>query len=168
LSKLSSAGRPKAMPRRTMESQAAETIVFFQGVDQNRGFEPIPINDLQLSADEVCVFTAGARLRQMRPHRYSVGGSVRVMKGVYVGQRQYESKDSFDVVDAGTLYVTNKRLIFTGVKSTLSTAFKDLVSLDFHSDGLFLHSAKRQKASFIEFSGPLLVTMIVKYFQANG
>ena len=87
-----------------MESQAAETILFFQEVDRNKAFEPIQVNDLQLSADEVCAFTAGARLRQVRPHRYSVGGSVRVMKGVFAGQRQYESKDSFDVVDAGTLY----------------------------------------------------------------
>jgi len=42
------------------------------------------------------------------------------------------------------------------------------VSLDMHTDGLFVHSAGRQKASFIEFNRPLVVSMIVKYFQMDG
>jgi hypothetical protein len=150
----------------TMERQAAETIALFQQADLNRGFTPVA-NDLRLANDEICVFCDKAHLREVRPHRYSVGGSVRVMRGVYVGQRQYESKDSFDVVDAGEVFITNKRLVFTGLKTTINTAFKDIVSLDMHTDGLFLHSAKRQRASFIEFSRPLIVNMLVKYFQSN-
>lgn len=160
--------RHKELSGQTLERQAADTIVFFQQVDRHRGFEAIPINNLQLSVSEVCVFTADARLRQVRAHGYSVGGSVRVMKGVYVGQRQYQSTESFDVVNTGVLYVTNTRLIFTGLKSTLNTPFNKLVSLDMHTDGLFVHSSGRQKASFIEFSGSLIVSMIVKYFQKNG
>src|SRR5207248_3100007 len=76
--------------------------------------------------------------------------------------------DSFDVVDTGVLYVTNTRLIFTGLRSTLNTPFNKLVSLDMHADGLFVHSSGRQKASFIEFASPLVVSMIVKYFQMHG
>jgi hypothetical protein len=55
-SKLLFATRSKSLPQLTPERQAAEVIAFFQEVDRNRGFQPIQVNDLQLSANEACVF----------------------------------------------------------------------------------------------------------------
>jgi hypothetical protein len=149
----------------TISRQAAETIMFFERANLNREFTPVFANYLQLAKHETCVFCEKAQLRQLPQQRYSVGRSVRLMTHVYLGRRQRRSKDSFDLVDAGKLYVTNKRLAFIGLKTRVNTAFKDLASLDIHTDGLFLHSANTQKALVIEFSKPLLVAMIVKYFQ---
>lgn len=82
----------------------------------------------------------GVSFRVAKGMRYSVGGT----RGHYVPGPEVQTP-----VDTGRLVVTNRRVVFTGAKSTRQWAFDKLISLDASSDGdtVLIHVSNRQKAS---------------------
>ena len=101
-----------------------------------------PINLLK---GEQCFFQADANWKQLNTVRtnlgYSgIGVSVRVSKGVrlYSGKSapRYTQHDELALISTGHLYLTTNRVIFTGSKKSMSSAYNKIVELKDFQDGL--------------------------------
>lgn len=86
----------------------------------------------------------------------SQGVSIRVMKGVSyrVGQQrgQLHSQTGLVTVSDGYFIITNKRLVFSGSRKSVSTNFDKLLDLEVYSDAIKISSTSRQKPAFIKFA----------------
>lgn len=92
--------------------------------------------------------------------RNLVGGSqgvnIRIMKGVSyrVGQRkgQMTSQSGMVPISDGYFIATNKRLVFSGDRKSVSTPFAKLLDLHVFSDGVTFSSSLRQKPVIVKLS----------------
>jgi hypothetical protein len=106
---------------------------------------PIQHIELHLHKNEFCYFTAPATWLENRTVTRSIryGGpavSIRIMKGVYYRTGQYDlqriTQDETREVDSGTIYVTGKRIIFTGSRRNTSIRLEKILSVNPYSDGV--------------------------------
>jgi len=106
--------------------------------------EPIAVN-IRLSKNEECYYSANAvwtQLKTIRKHHGYVGGSVgfRVSKGVTLrlGKAVPSYSETEELVDIsdGTLFVTNKKLIFDGERRSTTITYGRLISYQQYSDGI--------------------------------
>jgi hypothetical protein len=108
-------------------------------------------SDLIIDDGETVVWEAFARL--FKPRRgfrgHSPGVSIPLGSGVRLRWSYFEgeatSSQSFSEADNGPLSVTTRRLVFRGSLSTLHTNLDDIIGLDAFSDGLRVHSSRRQR-----------------------
>jgi len=102
--------------------------------------------DIALQKSETCYFQAVCvnwfELRSVR-QRVSYTGystSFRVAKGFYLRSGSYAprnySTDEMKLIDKGTIYLTNKRVIFTGAKKNSNIRLDKILSLTPYSDGV--------------------------------
>ena len=123
--------------------------------------------DVCLEEDETCYFAAdGVTLcepRSVRGGGYG-GGGLRVAKGVMIhtGKFGAESREEWREVTAGTLYVTDRRIIFDGETKNRTVALSDLMS--FKALGtcrVVVNSRKLQRPlAFASVNGQILVTVL--------
>lgn len=109
-------------------------------------FTPSPISvPIRLNKREECYHAASsvwAQLKVVRKHSGYVGASVgfRIAKGVTLrlGKAIPSVSKSEEIVDisSGTLYVTNKRLIFVGDKKSTNITFGRIISHEIYRDGI--------------------------------
>jgi hypothetical protein len=101
--------------------------------------------DVILQRGEVCHAQLRATLHEMRTvtTRYQYSGPVvriPIMKHVSwrVGSIAVHpiQKDTMTLLDQGTLFITNKRLLFHGAKKTTTVALKKVIAFTVHADGL--------------------------------
>lgn len=111
--------------------------------------EALPIQEvnLNLQKTEVCYFTISCdwlenRTRTQRINYNGLNTRIRIMKGVYynVGSisPQRITTEELTVIDSGTVYVTNKRIIFMGSKRNTNIKLDKILSLTPYSDGVGL------------------------------
>lgn len=109
------------------------------------GTFPTVATPINLQRNETCHFAAAAQMYELRTETQRVnyaGASVRIriMKGVYyrVGSASAQriTRDVLRHVDSGTLYVTNKRVIFDGQRKNAAIAFGHVLSVVPYSDGV--------------------------------
>jgi hypothetical protein len=63
--------------------------------------------------------------------------------------------------DSGTLYVTSKRLVFSGAKSTIDIPLAKLVEVNAYSDGVSVHASNRKTAPLFRVaSGPPVAAVL--------
>jgi len=81
-------------------------------------------------------------LRSVR-QRNSYSGystSFRIAKGFYLRSGSYKpaihTTDELKLIDSGTLYLTNKRIIFTGIKKNSNVRLDKILNITPYSDGL--------------------------------
>ncbi|HEX8618203.1 MAG TPA: hypothetical protein VF911_11510 [Thermoanaerobaculia bacterium] len=122
-----------------------------------RGTFPQIAAPINLQRDEVCHFSSHADLHEMRTETqrtYSSGTSVRIkiMKGVYyrVGSTQTHrvTRDVLRHIDSGTLYITNKRVIFDGSKKNNAIRLANVLSVIPYSDGIELEKTSGRNPIF--------------------
>ncbi len=106
--------------------------------------QPVDAGSVVLRAGETCYFAAKANEVKEVKQRTRVGGyagpSVRVARGVYwhmggVASRTITSGQA-QVVDTGTLYLTNKRAVFVGAAGTIDFHYEKIGSFEPFTDGL--------------------------------
>lgn len=123
--------------------------------------------DIRLKDDETCYFAAdGVTLCEPRAIRSgSYGGvGVRAAKGVNVhtGRFASESHDEWREVTTGTLYVTDRRIVFDGEIKNRTVALEDVMS--FKALGrcrVVLNSEKLQKPlAFASVNSQILATVL--------
>lgn len=120
-------------------------------IESGGTFDPEPIAaPIRLSRNEVCYHAAEsvwAQMKVRKQHRGYVGGSIgfRVAKGVTLrlGRAVPVYDESEELVDlsAGTLYVTNKKLVFAGEKKSTNITFGRLISHDLFQDAIQLNKS---------------------------
>lgn len=112
---------------------------------------------LILKKDENVLLDIGnVNLNEPRAVRVSqsggIGTSVRVAKGVSVhsgsGQSRSVSHDEIMNVDTGHLIITNKRLVFTGSKKTVTIDLKKILTITAYKDGISVQRENKQKVEY--------------------
>ena len=110
-----------------------------------KGELPVLEVNINLPKSEQCYFTTEAVWLENRTvtQRINYGGPalrIKIMKGVYyragsVGVQRITS-EQLQEIDNGTLYITNKRIIFTGNKKNSNILLSKVLSVTPYSDGV--------------------------------
>jgi hypothetical protein len=153
----------KKQAKRRIDDDLAGLCRYFEDVNAMRSFPTVPLNTITVKKGEFGLISEPANLYEMRAHRQSVGMSVRVAKGVYVGKRAYVSKDHLDRTAVGTFTLTNQRLLFVGAK-TITIQISDIISAQGGGDHLLIHSEKRQRPVVLQFSTAQLAALLIAAF----
>jgi hypothetical protein len=131
--------------KKRMES---EYKVWCTTVVLNNGLKPISSN-ICLMGDERCFYSDDAVLYEPRSVRNSthLGGGVRVARGVVIGggNSWSESHDEWRAISSGTLYITNKRIIFDGEMHDRTIKFSALTVVQAGIQELTISCSTRQK-----------------------
>ena len=107
-----------------------------------------------MNNDEQCHFYAGANLLEERMVRNHVGGSVRIMRGVWLRQGQAESHGEIRHIDYGGLLLTNQRLIFDGGRKKIEYKLPKILSVTEYADGIQIGSTSRKKSQIYAVDEP--------------
>jgi hypothetical protein len=103
--------------------------------------------DINLQKGEVCHHTEVVEWLEERTVTKSIryGGpavSIRIMKGVYYRAGGYNiekvTAEEIKYIDSGTLYVTNKRIIFTGTKKNSNIRIDRILYIKPYSDAILV------------------------------
>jgi hypothetical protein len=148
------------------EQLIAEAKAWLASVKES-GLLPVKASII-LKADEYAFYEAPSALYETRAVRYSTGGGVgfRVAKGVYVGGggARSLSEQEWNQVDAGTLTVTNKRLVFNGGKADRVVPLTKIVSANAVSLSQVEVSAEgRQKSMMFDGANPVILSTIFDF-----
>jgi hypothetical protein len=119
---------------------------YIENIKINKKLETISTN-LFLEKNENAFLEDDVSISETRAVRYSTGSGagVRVMKGVTVGgySGKSSSTQEWTVIDHGTLTVTNKKLVFRGIKENRQIPINKIIGLEIVSDGISVASNKK-------------------------
>jgi hypothetical protein len=129
--------------------------------------------DIYLQKNEKCHFMENATLYESRKvtKRVNYGGPtfrVKIAKGIYyragsVGVSR-ESEDVLTQIDTGTLYITNKRILFTGTKNNKTIKYSQIIDLNPYNDGVEIIKDSGRNPTFqLETNeGDVLITILAR------
>lgn len=99
-----------------------------------------------LNQDEKTHYYTNARMCEERAVRQHVGGSVRIMKGVWLRSGQAESHGELREIDSGGLLLTNQRVIFDGSSRKIEYKIPKLITITEYKDSVQLAVSNRKKS----------------------
>lgn len=129
---------------------------------ENAELSPISVG-LSLQKAEECYFSTSVGWYELRTEttRYNYAGTtarIKIMKGVYyrVGSVKVQpiKRDVLRQIDSGTLYLTNKRIIFVGSKKNSNIRLDKVLSFTPYSDGIEI-GKDTGKSPFLSFTNNL-------------
>jgi hypothetical protein len=139
---------------------------------ENGTFPEVPA-PIALQKKEICHFSASTTLYEMRTETVRVNYSgpsarIRIMKGVYyrVGsvQAQRVTRDVLREIDTGTLYVTNKRILFDGSRKNMGIRLANVFAILPYSDAVEIEKVSGRNPIFTvpdpEWLGILLSSLL--------
>ena len=106
--------------------------------------------DVNLHKNETCYFESRAEWYEQRAVTATTNyggptGRIRIAKGVYYryGQINHGTSGHQELtqIDTGTIYITNKRLIFMGTKKNTTISFDSILDINPYSDGMGVQKA---------------------------
>jgi len=155
----------KAVRRRKHRARLiAEAHQFLESARRDRALQPVPARIL-LKPGETAFYSAPSILYETRAVRHYQSGSVgfRVAKGIYVGGSKGRSISSqeWSQIDAGTLTITNKRLIFDGGGADRTVALNKVLSAESRMDGVEVSAESRQKSMVFAAENPLILATVI-------
>ena len=144
-----------------LEKEVIEAKAYFAPIIESKKLPIIQV-DMNLQKDEHCYYAennvALAEERSLRVSKGS-GASFRVMKGVWV--HSYGSKGisvpQLRKVDAGTVFITNNRLVFLGRFSNKSIRLDDILATHQYTDAIELSISSSGKNEYFYVSNPMLI-----------
>lgn len=144
--------------RNNIQRYVASTIA---GIQQGQlPVLPVGSHQMNTTADEVVHSWSPCSLLDERTYRQYVGGShgvsFRIAKGVYyhTGSTRGRSIPVTQIVtvDSGFLGITNKRVAFVGMKSSISAEWKKVLAAEPASDGVMFAFTSRKKNALIHYA----------------
>ena len=132
---------------------------------QTAQLDPIDVPNIVHHADEQFYWQQPAKLWEIHHHTHyeggTVGGSVRVVRGVYLRGGTYRGQpvttDSMDPDDVGTVYLSNERIIFVGARGTKDFPYVHIGSVQPHADGMRVDVLNKPPVAFETGDGRLAV-----------
>ena len=124
---------------------------------------PTIIADIALQKGEVCyIKKSSVKWYEKRSVRKTVGGGkIKISKGFYLKmQSRTISTSELKVINTGTVYLTNKRLIFMGDEKNSNIKLEKILSITPYSDG-FEIDKETGKSPLLKFVGDADVFCIV-------
>lgn len=143
--------------RRAKELEAtrhAEAAAFFARVNAAKAFESIETH-LILDKGEEAVLSDPAVLYETRSVRVA-GGAGTSIRGIHIGGGASESHDRLRRIDAGTLVLTSKRLVFDGSVENRSLKLESILSVEELLDGIEVSTDRRSKSLIFQVPNPLI------------
>ena len=136
--------------------------------------EPV-VADLTLEKNESCFLISPVTWFEYRkiPKRINYGGvtgRIKIAKGIsyrygsIAGNRV--SQDELVKIDSGTVYFTNKRIIFKGNFGNKSIPLSKIIDIEEYTDGLTIQRATG-KSPFIEMENAHKGNLILSKFQTS-
>jgi hypothetical protein len=135
----------------TLDDQTQRTLDKYRLLWQcDNGLLPEIAVPLALQRGEVCHAQVKVSWYETRTVTTSVSyagitGSFRIVKGVRfrVGNIApvRHTRDTLTLLDTGTLYITNKRLIFMGTKRNITVRLSNVLSFEVYADGIEIQKA---------------------------
>lgn len=131
-------------------------------VIENGDLPPVPV-DIRLQRKETCYFVADVSWYEHRTvtKRMRYGGPtarIRIAKGVYfrVGEVAFQpvTEDVLKLIDTGTLYLTSKRLLFTGKRGNKTLPLARIIDFEVYKNGVDVQK-DAGKNPFLEFEDDL-------------
>jgi len=131
-------------PRETTVADLAKASMYWRIENGQPPEYDVPI---ALQRGEKCHFASNAvwnelRTRTVRVNYSGPTASIRICKGVRYRfgsiAAQRVTRDELILIDEGTLYVTNKRIIFDGARKNVTIRYSALIAFQVCSDGLIL------------------------------
>jgi len=99
-------------------------------------------------------YYTSANMYEERAVRQHYGGSVRVMKGVWIRTGQAESHGELRHIDSGSILLTNKRVIFDGGSKKIEYQLPKIISLTEFEDGFQIGVSNRKKSQIYTINEP--------------
>lgn len=147
----------KARKDEYRQSKITEANTFIEDI-KNKKTVPSVVSSLLLEKDEKAILEESTKLAETRSvsHRTGSGIGFRVMKGVYVGSYagQSESTKEWRAIDQGTVTLTNKRILFKGIKENRTISISKILSIDISLDSFQVSvDGKAKSESFTVSNG---------------
>ena len=106
--------------------------------------------------EEALIVLPNITLKEPRSVRTSLGGyagpTIRITKGFSIKLGGVSSRsishEEIKIIDKGTLTITNKRLIFTGLVKTLNYNLNKILSINEFNDGISIQRENKQKPEY--------------------
>jgi len=126
---------------------------------ENSELDPLDV-DISLPKNELCYFRVRVKWYEKRTvtKRVNYGGPsarIKIMKGVYyrAGSMAVQSVSSEEIrlIDSGQIYLTNKRLIFTGGKKNSNIRLNKILDIEPFSNGVEIVK-DTGRSPFLEFN----------------
>jgi len=138
-----------------LNRQVAEANEFAKKLDKEKNLSAIK-TQLLLKLGEEAFIEAESTLYESRATSYyqgsSSGGGFRVMKGVYVGgssrSGKSESKQELKTIDKGSLVMTNKRLVFSGLHESRNILLDKILSFEPKIDSILVTAENKAKKMY--------------------
>jgi tellurite resistance protein len=124
------------------------------------GILPVVHADISLQKNENCHLIVDINWLEQRTvtKRINYGGArvrIKITKGFYVTsgsiQTQRITEDVWKNIDSGKIFLTNKRVIFMGLKANKTIALKKILDFSVYSNGIQLEKDSG-KSPFFEFN----------------
>lgn len=127
---------------------------------------PIYASDLPvlLRNEEYPVAVLYCDLYEERSYRNYFGGGVRINKGVSLFAGQSRSKSELQIIDNGSLIVTDERIIFVGKKRNTNIEYNKLLSLECYDNCITSHKTGKSKAEVFFTPGSNAIKYLVGLF----
>jgi hypothetical protein len=117
----------------------------------SRPLVPVAAPNFMLKKDESCYYTAPATLYSMHKERTYQGGyggvSVRLARGIWVrsggGRAIPVTSQKMKSDGEGTVYLTDRRLVFVGATKSVEIPFTKMASVEPYADGLRVDVANK-------------------------
>ena len=112
--------------------------------------------DLNLKANEYLIYSDETSLYEEKTRRQYGGASVRIVRGLYLHRGSSKGHPKIDKIDTGNLYLTTKRLIFTGCTSTRISELSKIVTITAYNDYIIVNREGKSKSEIYELLVPQL------------
>lgn len=142
--------KPRRAKQKTADRTAtliSSTRQFVDQINHNRRFSVIT-TQINLQKNEFAVLSTQSTCHEYKSERISTGAGTRIKVGgmpVYLGGTKSRSVDKLREASTGTLYLTNKRLIFIGTPKNHTFTLGEILSIENGIDHIIVTSQKRQK-----------------------
>ena len=109
-------------------------------------------------------FLEAKEFKEIQGPRWHIGLGKRLSKGLGVGggvsfgTKKIISETKLDDIDAGTVVLTNKRIVFIGSMFAEECLYSDIIDYHIDNDNLILFLSKRRKAMCFSFNGKIFVS----------
>lgn len=115
------------------------------------GLPTLTVKTLQLTKNEICHFAGDASFCKIKRETVgyeggSRGFSFRLIKGVNFRIGNYQGhyiKTDYTEKTNGTIYLTNKRIIFTALKNSSTIKYKDIINLNAYDNMLQIQTENK-------------------------
>jgi hypothetical protein len=147
------------------ETLLHEANIYVKKILDAKSLEPIP-SRIILKSNEVAFLECNSTLLETRSVRYfqSNGAGIRVAKRLYFGSRSGKSynQDELKHIDAGTLTLTNKRLVFNGSGNDRNIPIQKILAVNLFVDAIRISVETRQKSIVLMVPNPLVWATTIK------